>query len=45
MEKIVSLYTALLLLIGAVAFAESSGSSIAEKKSFKTKTCDAATLA
>lgn len=45
MGKIIYLLAAFLLLIVTVAFAESPGSLIPEKKTFKSKTCDAATLA
>jgi hypothetical protein len=45
MRKIFCLHTALFLMIVSAAFAESPGAVIPEKKTFKTKTCDAATLA
>jgi hypothetical protein len=45
MKKPVSLFAVFFLLIVTVALAESPGSLTPEKKTFKTKTCDAATLA
>ncbi|MBI5251284.1 MAG: hypothetical protein HY912_17485 [Desulfomonile tiedjei] len=45
MKKLVCLFAALFLLTVSVAWAESSGLAIPDKKTFKTKSCDAATLA